>query len=98
MDSATRSIVGAGDSLTRAAVQLAERQRLASLDSAKMAGIDSVMAALGVARPDSLGRVPAAGAGRFRQNLPVRQSRVQGADSGRVPPDTGLRPAGRRDR
>jgi hypothetical protein len=55
-DSATRSIVAAGDSVARAAAALAERQRAATLDSVKRVAIDSVMRALGVARPDSLAR------------------------------------------
>jgi len=52
-DSATRSIIAAGDSVARAAAALAERQRQAAIDSVKHSAIDSVMKALGVARPDT---------------------------------------------
>jgi rod shape-determining protein MreC len=53
IDSATRSIVAGGDSLMVAAAELADRQRRATLDSAKKVAIDSVMRVLGVQRPDS---------------------------------------------
>jgi rod shape-determining protein MreC len=53
VDSATRSIVKGGDSLMIAAAELADRQRRATLDSAKRVAIDSVLRALNVARPDT---------------------------------------------
>jgi hypothetical protein len=53
VDSATRSIVKGGDSLMIAAAELADRQRRATLDSAKRVAIDSVLRDLNVARPDT---------------------------------------------
>ena len=55
-DSATKKIVAAGDSVARAAAVLAQRQRMATLDSVKRATIDSLTRALGIARPDSARR------------------------------------------
>lgn len=55
-DSATKKIVAAGDSVARAGAILAERQRVATLDSVKRVTIDSVTRALGIARPDSARR------------------------------------------
>jgi rod shape-determining protein MreC len=68
IDSATKKIVAGGDSLMLAAAELADRQRRATLDSAKRVAIDSVMKVLGVQRPDtakadSAARAAAAGAG-----------------------------------
>ena len=50
IDSATRSIVKGGDSLMIAAADLADRQRRATLDSAKRVAIDSVLRVIGVQR------------------------------------------------
>jgi cell shape-determining protein MreC len=63
IDSATRSIVAGGDSLMIAAAELADRQRRATLDSAKRVAVDSVLRANGIAvtdslRADSTGRPP----------------------------------------
>jgi rod shape-determining protein MreC len=52
-DSATRSIIAAGDSVAKAAAALAERQRQAAIDSVKRTAIDSVLKAAGIARPDT---------------------------------------------
>lgn len=53
IDSATRSIVKGGDSLMHAAAELADRQRRATLDSAKRVAIDSVLRVVGIQRPDT---------------------------------------------
>jgi cell shape-determining protein MreC len=53
VDSATRSIVKGGDSLAIAAAELADRQRRATLDSAKRVAIDSIMRVLNIQRPDT---------------------------------------------
>ena len=68
-DSATKRIVAAGDSVARATAALAQRQRIATLDSAKRVAIDSVTKALGLARPDSARRDSAA----KRDSVPVRR-------------------------
>jgi cell shape-determining protein MreC len=88
IDSATKSIVAGGDSLMIAAAELADRQRRATLDSAKRVAIDSVMRANGIVRPDSLRpdstRRPAGGV-----TPPVRRPTVR--DTTRPRPDTTVR-------
>ena len=71
IDSATRSIVKGGDSLMIAAAELADRQRRATLDSAKRVAIDSVLRVLNVARPDTA-RVDST-AGRGLATVPRRR-------------------------
>jgi rod shape-determining protein MreC len=87
-DSATKKIVAAGDSVVRAAAALAERQRIATLDSVKRATIDSVTRALGIARPDSARQDSLA----KRDSLAARDSaaarRARRRDTTRVRPDT----------
>lgn len=53
IDSATRSIVKGGDSLMHAAAELADRQRRATLDSAKRVAIDSILRVFNIQRPDT---------------------------------------------
>jgi cell shape-determining protein MreC len=84
VDSATRSIVRGGDSLMIAAAELADRQRRATLDSAKRVAIDSVLRALNVARPDSA-RIDTAGRG-IPTSPPLTRPRPQPRDTTR--PDT----------
>ncbi len=86
-DSATKSIVAAGDSVARAIAALAERQRVATLDSVKRATIDSVTRAMGIVRPDST----------KHDSLPVRRpvrrdttpATRRPGDTSRTRPDTG---------
>jgi rod shape-determining protein MreC len=89
IDSATRSIVKGGDSLMIAAAELADRQRRATLDSAKRAAIDSVMRVLNIAQPDSL-RPDSAGRGGVVARPPVTR-RLPPRDTTARPPDTTVR-------
>lgn len=79
IDSATRSIMRGGDSLALAAADLADRQRRATLDSAKRVAVDSVLRAAGIARPDTT-RPDTAGRGvattppLTRRRLPPRDT------------------------
>ena len=82
MDSATKSIVAAGDSVARAAAALAERQRQATLDSVKRIAIDSMTKALGIPRPDSARRDSVARADS------VRPRRIRRDTTVRPKPDT----------
>jgi cell shape-determining protein MreC len=88
IDSATRSIVAGGDSLMLAASELADRQRRATLDSAKRAAIDSLIRVGALMRPDSvprdsLGRPIVTGRGAVS---PIRRPIVR--DTTRPRPDT----------
>ena len=74
IDSATRSIVKGGDSLMIAAAELADRQRRATLDSAKRVAIDSVLRVLNIPRTDTA-RVDTAG-GRGATIIPPRRRTV----------------------
>ena len=87
IDSATRSIVKAGDSLMIAAAELADRQRRAALDSAKRAAIDSVMRVLNIPRPDSLAP-DTTGRGGIVTTPPVTRRRFPPRDTTVRPPDT----------
>jgi rod shape-determining protein MreC len=84
-DSATKSIVAAGDSVARAVAALAERQRIATLDSVKRVTVDSVIHALGIARPDSAKR----DTGSVRRAVRRDTSDHRLRDSSRSRPDTG---------
>ncbi|HET9425434.1 MAG TPA: rod shape-determining protein MreC [Gemmatimonadaceae bacterium] len=91
IDSATRSIVAAGDSLMLAAAELADRQRRATLDSVKRIAIDSVTRALGILRPDSLAADslrPPAGA----VNPPVRRPIIRDTTRPRIDTTARTRP------
>jgi hypothetical protein len=91
IDSATRSIVKGGDSLMVAAAELADRQRRATLDSAKRFAIDSMVRALGLplrpdsARADSINRAGAA------VTPPLTKRRVPPRDTTARRPDTTVR-------
>jgi rod shape-determining protein MreC len=82
VDSATRSIVKGGDSLMIAAAELADRQRRASLDSAKRVAIDSVLRVMGMQVPDSL-RADTAGRGGLAAVPPVTRRRPVPRDTTR---------------
>jgi cell shape-determining protein MreC len=84
VDSATRSIVRGGDSLMIAAAELADRQRRATLDSAKRVAIDSMLRVLNIPRPDSA-KIDTAGAG-IATTPPLTRRRLQPRDTTR--PDT----------
>jgi rod shape-determining protein MreC len=86
-DSATRSIIAAGDSVARAAAALAERQRQAAIDSVKRSAIDSVMRTMGVARPDTAKRDTVARPDSARP----RRRRDTTARRDTLKPDTTLR-------
>src|SRR3954471_11453368 len=87
IDSATKSIVKGGDSLMIAAAELADRQRRATLDSAKRVAIDSVLRAMGMQRPDSAGRADSAARGLLT-TPPVQSRRVPPRDTTKPRPDT----------
>jgi cell shape-determining protein MreC len=91
IDSATRSIVKGGDSLMIAAADLADRQRRATLDSAKRVAIDSVLRAIGVQRPDAARADSAAVAGAvppLTRRRPVPRDTTRRPDSTRRPDTT----------
>jgi rod shape-determining protein MreC len=75
IDSATRSIVKGGDSLMHAAAELADRQRRATLDSAKRVAIDSILRVFNIQRPDTT-TVDSAGRGLIAppRRRPVRDT------------------------
>jgi cell shape-determining protein MreC len=91
IDSATKSIVKGGDSLMLAAAELADRQRRATLDSAKRVAIDSVLRTIGMQRPDSARRDSARADSAARGLLttpPLTRRRLQPRDTTRPRPDT----------
>jgi rod shape-determining protein MreC len=93
-DSATHSIVAAGDSVARAAAALAERQRLATLDSVRRVVIDSLTKALGIPRADSTRRDSTATRDSIQLHRPARRDTTGRSvrDTTRPRPDTTMAP------
>jgi rod shape-determining protein MreC len=91
IDSATRSIVKGGDSLMVAAAELAERQRRATLDSAKRFAIDSIVRAMGLPlRPDSA-RADSTNPAGVAVTPPLTKRRLPPRDTTARRPDTTVR-------